>query len=344
MHRRLSRSFAADCAPRAVQRDSYARPVARLAALCVLATLVACDHSRPGQEPAAPDTVIERVEHDGQLLAVHVREASESRACIVLVHGMTWSAVPDFDLAVEGEELSFMEGLVARGVNCYALDLRGYGATARDADGFNDPDEASADLLAVVDWVTEREGCRPTVMGWSLGSWVAQLAAQRAPEPMAGLVLYGWPGDERDFEAFPTADDPQRIPTTAEDARSDFITPDAISERAIAGFVRAALATDPVRMDWSDWSTFEELDAARVTVPTLVLRGALDPIAESRPAVELFIGLEQDQLTEVVVPGCDHAAHLERGRSECLDAVAAHAITWSRPAKPQARPGRRIVR
>lgn len=307
---------------------------ATLAALAALVGLVACSDPRPVAGPAASVTVVERVEHDGQLLAVHVRRATEPRACVVLVHGMTWSARPDFDLEVEGEDLSFVSGLLERGVSCYALDLRGYGASARDDDGFTDPDEATADLLAVVDWVTKRERRQPTVMGWPLGSWVAQLAAQRAPERMAGLVLYGWPGDERDFDALPSPEEPQRIPTTAEDARSDFIVPDAISERAIAGFVQAALVTDPVRVDWSDWSTFEELDAARVTVPTLVLRGALDPIAEARPADGLFVGLASNRLTEVVVPGCDHAAHLERGRRICLDAVASHATTWSRPSKP----------
>ena len=60
-------------------------------------------------------------------------------------------------------------------------------------------------------------------------------------------------------------------------AASDFIAPGAISRRAIDAYVSQALAADSVRADWRRLATFDSLDAARVTVPTLLMIGQLDP-------------------------------------------------------------------
>ncbi|MFY0540680.1 alpha/beta fold hydrolase [Nannocystis pusilla] len=68
---------------------------------------------------------------------------------IVLVHGRTWSALPDFDLQVPGARVSLMDNLAAEGLAVYAIDLRGYGSTARDPSGYTDPIQAADDLAAV---------------------------------------------------------------------------------------------------------------------------------------------------------------------------------------------------
>jgi pimeloyl-ACP methyl ester carboxylesterase len=75
-----------------------------------------------------------------------------------------------------------MDGLVAEGFATYAVDLRGYGATPRDETGWLTPDRAARDMVEILQWVSERTGDKPALFGWSYGSMVAQLTAQRAKE------------------------------------------------------------------------------------------------------------------------------------------------------------------
>ena len=72
---------------------------------------------------------------------------------MVLLHGRTWSARPNFDLQVPGEDLSLMDGLVEAGYAAFAVDLRGYGQTPRDETGWLNPDRAAKDLKAVLERV-----------------------------------------------------------------------------------------------------------------------------------------------------------------------------------------------
>lgn len=300
----------------------------RIAAFLCVTALSGCDTAPPSDSVEQPASVSQgrfEVERDGHALVVHHLGGPEPRGVVLLVHGMTWSSEPAFDLGGAADDLSFVRGLVERGIDTYAVDLRGYGATERDADGFASPNEAADDVLAVARWIEERDGRFPTLLGWSLGSWICQLAAHRDPDGDHRTVLYGWPGNDLDLELLPAPTSPRREATTAEDARSDFLFEEAIDEADVDLFVETALRIDPIRADWSDWDELGVLHPADRTRPVLVLRGALDPIAEDRPAHELFTGLRATDLEEVVVPGCGHAAHLEIGRAACLDAVARFA-------------------
>lgn len=246
-------------------------------------------------------------------------EASEpsgpaSRRAIVLVHGRTWSSLPDFALRVgEDTSLSLMHALARRGVAVYALDLRGYGGTARDASGWAEPDRSAEDLFAALELVKQREGVAPDLLGWSLGSLVAQLTVQRHPEAARSLVLYGYP---RDLDKrTPVVEDgaaPAKQPNTESAARSDFITAGTISEDAVAAYVAASLAADPVRVDWRAMQQFDALDPAAITIPTLVIYGVHDPIAKQLWQAKLFTRMRVEDRQWVVIPNADHAAHLEQ--------------------------------
>ena len=61
------------------------------------------------------------VEADGHPIAVWEKSPENPEGTIVLVHGRTWSSLPDFDLQVPGEDLSLMDGLVAEGFATYAV-------------------------------------------------------------------------------------------------------------------------------------------------------------------------------------------------------------------------------
>ncbi len=272
-------------------------------------------------DPSAP-TLLQVRADDGHVLALWAKAPEQPRGAIVLLHGRTWSGRPDFDLQVPGEQRSTMDAFVREGYAAYALDLRGYGRTQRDATGWNTPDRAAKDLAAALELVAERhDGKAPAVLGWSLGSLTAQLAAQRHPELVSALVLYGYPRSPDQIYVPPPEPTPGtrrrrepaplRQPTTAEAAVEDFIVPRAISPRAIEAFVAAALAADPVKADWRAPEQWAELDPAKVQVPVMVIHGEADPYAPVASQAKLFERLDHPDRQWVIVPGGDHAAHLE---------------------------------
>ena len=134
------------------------------------------------------------VDADGHPIALWEKSPPEARGAIVLLHGRTWSARPNFDLQVPGEDLSLMDGLVEAGYAAFAIDFRGYGQTPRDETGWLSPDRAAKDLKAVLEhiWLLTGRGPRPFILGWSRGSKVAQLTVQRWPELVSALVLFGY--------------------------------------------------------------------------------------------------------------------------------------------------------
>ena len=263
-------------------------------------------------------------EVDGHPVAIWEKAAPSPKGVIVLVHGRTWSGRPDFDLQVPGEDLSLMDGLVEAGYVTFAVDLRGYGETPRDETGWLTPDRAARDLKAVLERVWRRtgQGQRPILFGWSLGSMVSQLTVQRWPELVSSVILFGYPwAAGREVPVEEDAGDAPMEANTAEAAASDFITPGSISQTAIDAYVEAALAADPVRVDWRRRHEWNELDPAKVTVPTLLIQGEHDPLAPTEAQAPFFSQLGTADREWVVVPGGDHAAFLETPRTYFLQAM-----------------------
>jgi alpha-beta hydrolase superfamily lysophospholipase len=260
---------------------------------------------------------------DGHPLTVWEKKGSSPRRTIVLLHGRTWSAVPDFDLQVPGHPVSLMDALVEHGFDVYALDARGYGGTARDSSGWLTPDRAAKDVITVCRWVAAHSGIggKPALFGWSFGSVTAQLAAQRSPDDISALVLFG----HFSFPPAPPAqpNSPPRVKTTAKAAAEDFISPAATDSAVVREYVRAALAADPVRADWNHIDQFNALDPAAIHVPTLEIMGERDPILSENPGGEAaFFGrLATPDREFVMLPGVDHAAFLESAHARFVEAL-----------------------
>jgi pimeloyl-ACP methyl ester carboxylesterase len=299
-----SRPSETDCPPPSTQTQAAEAPAP------------AAEPEPEPERPAAPEALSVTADdgHELRLWALlPPGEADPDRRAVLLLHGRTWSALPDFDLRVgEDPSLSLMYALASRGIAAYALDLRGYGGTARDASGWIEPDRAAEDLAATLAFVTEAEGEPPDLLGWSLGALVAQLAVQRHPEAARSLVLYGYPRnlDRRNPEV-ESEGEPPKQKNTAAAAKSDFITEGTISDEAVAAYVEAALAADPVRADWRAMHQFDALDPTQIEVPTMVIHGAHDPIAKQLWQAKLFTRMKVEDRQWVMLPNADHAAHLE---------------------------------
>jgi alpha-beta hydrolase superfamily lysophospholipase len=276
-------------------------------------------------QPAARQPVKHDVVVDGHHLAVWEKKPAQARAAILLIHGRTWSSLPNFDLQVAGERRSFMDALAASGLDVFAVDLRGYGSTPRDASGWLTPDRAVADVQAVVAWI--QRPAAPSrlplyLFGLSRGAMVAAMAAQQRPETLAGVVLLGFGFDPDDpMRASESPARPPRIRNVADAAAADFITRDAYTQPTVAAFVQAALQADPIKADWRDEHQFGAFRPAQMQAPVLLIHGDRDPEAPLAIETKLFTRFGTPDKAWVVLPGADHAAHLEKSQGQLVRTI-----------------------
>src|SRR5712672_218715 len=87
-------------------------------ALVIFAAIQLC--VSPAFAASDPDRHIVKV--GDQPLSVWSRSAVKPVRTILLVHGRTWSALPDFDLQVPQKNRSIMQALVKLGYAVYAID------------------------------------------------------------------------------------------------------------------------------------------------------------------------------------------------------------------------------
>ena len=266
---------------------------------------------------SATELIRHTVMADDHPIAVWEKSTEDAQESILLVHGLTWSGVPDFDLQVEGKELSLMDGLVGEGYAVYAIDLRGYGETPRDDTGWLTPNRTVKDLKAVLEWISEQRDWnkKPHLFGWSLGSTRSQLLAQRHPDLISSIILFGYPfNPDTIYPADEPGIEPQMKTNTAEAAGSDFITPGSISQKTIDAYVTLALKFDPVKVDLKNYDHYNDLDPQKVITPTLILQGEHDPIAPTENQAKLYTRLKTPHKQWSTIPGGDHAAFMETPR------------------------------
>jgi pimeloyl-ACP methyl ester carboxylesterase len=292
-----------------------------IVASCLAVALVALARATPQSSPA-----LERltVPSDGHPMAVWARRPAAPRGAVLLVHGRTWSSRPDFDLQVPGMQRSVLVSLAARGWAAYAVDLRGYGATPRDATGWMTPRRAALDVVNVLAWIAQQHPSlpRPALVGWSRGAAIAMLAAQQAPPRASALVMFGFAFDpDASFADGSVPGKPAREKNTAESAASDFISPAVTPPAVINAFVAQALKSDPILADVKDDAELNALDPRHFTVPTLVMYGERDPGVEPADARKFVSRLAAADKRLVVLPGADHAAHLENTHEAWISAI-----------------------
>jgi alpha-beta hydrolase superfamily lysophospholipase len=278
-----------------------------------------------GAQPvSAPALEHFTVSSDGHPMSVWARRAATPRGAVLFVHGLTWSGRPDFDLQVPGLPRSVLASFAAQGYAAYAIDLRGYGETPRDATGWLTPRRASADVANVLTWIAQQHPRlpAPALVGWSRGACISMLTAEIQPTAMSALVLFGFVFDPADtFADSETPLEPQHDKNTAENAASDFITPDVTPPVVVKSFVEQALKADPIHIDLKGDGEYNALKPDRVKVPTLVLFGEKDPGISMDDAGKFFAKLGTADRQMVVLPGADHVAHLEDTHDRWVAAI-----------------------
>lgn len=292
----------------------------------LLSTLLICSSANAADSPAAAGTGAQRlavVADDGHVLTLWAKLPAAPKGAILLLHGRTWSALPNFDLQVAGTPRSVLDALVYQGYAAYALDQRGYGASPRDASGWLTPTRAAADALAAATLIRQRHPLlpAPAVVGYSMGAMTAMLAAQEQPSAFSALVLYGFPADPDQPPAHdPGADEPLREATTLQAAGEDFVVTGAAPPEVAAAYARQAVAADPVRVDWKHHHEFR-FHPEKLTTPTLLLQGVADGYVKPEAVARLFTRLATPDRSWVVLPDSDHAAHVENAMPAWVAAI-----------------------
>lgn len=297
-------------------------------------------------------------QEDGHPLSVYGISSSAPSAndhVLLMLHGRTWSSVPVYHLlggpknAAKGREnvesRSLMEALRDKKIQAYAMDFRGFGGTPPDATGSVEPNRCREDVESVLEWLNQRHGCitpeKISLMGWSQGALVAQLAAQCDRPLFSRLILYGSiydPMIRYAREPLYVKNNENHPPTitynTFDAAVEDFTIEGTIPPKAATNFAEAALLSDPVKAQWRRLYEFNNCDPGRVHVPTLVVVGDQDPYAPLHVQAELFgnLGRGVDR-TWSILSEADHAVHLLEGRSRFINVVTSFIFNGKKIGK-----------
>lgn len=254
--------------------------------------------------------------------SIHYYEGGSSRGpAVLLVHGLG-SRAEDW--------ANIMPLLKQAGFHVYAMDLLGYGRSAK-------PKDASYSIAQQAgiagDLLTQLQIPKVDLVGWSMGGWVAARTALDHPERVRRLVLCDAAGLRfqpqfgiRDFE-------PATVPAVQRLYR--LLMPKPVD-------VPAFLARDMVRrfkaMNWvvdrSARSMFAgddlldgRLDA--LAMPTLIIWGKQDHLIPLSSGLAMHTQIRQSVLE--IYDGCGHLAP-----GQCADRIGPRLVDFLQGKPPQA--------
>ncbi len=247
--------------------------------------------------------------------------AAAPNGTILFVHGSSMASQPTFDLQVPGRpDSSAMEWFAARGFDTWCLDNEGYGRSDKSRP-INFDISNGADDVAVASRYIDKQ---LLVYGISSGALKAALFAQRHPERVARLALdaFVWTGEGSPTLAerrkrLPEFQSKNRRPIDRAFVRSIFQRdhPGTADDATIEAFATAILALDdsvPTGTYVDMCSKLPLVDPAKITVPTLVLRGEFDGIAGIDDLLEFFRRLPHPDKQFSVMEGISHASFQQK--------------------------------
>ena len=253
-------------------------------------------------------------------------DAPEGKPAVLFVHGSSMASTPTFDLSVPGRpDSSVMDWFAQRGFTCWCVDMEGYGRSDKKRDIYCDIANGADDLAAATDYIARTRGTRDfMVYGISSGALRAALFAQRHPERVARLALdaFVWTGAgaptlEQRRKKLPEFLASKRRPIDRAFVHSIFQRdhPDTAEPRVVDAFADAILALDDSMPNGTYIDMCSKLpivDPARITMPTLILRGQYDGIAGFDDLIEFFKRLPHPDKQFSVLAGISHASFQQK--------------------------------
>jgi pimeloyl-ACP methyl ester carboxylesterase len=249
-----------------------------------------------------------------------------ARGTILFVHGSSMASQPTFDLHVpDRPHSSAMEWFAARGFDTWCMDNEGYGRSDKSRPINFDIANGADDLAAGSEYVLRTSGAEKLLLyGISSGALKAAVFAQRHPERVARLALdaFVWTGEGSPTLAerrkkLPEFQARNRRPIDRAFVRSIFARdhPGTADEATVEAFADAILELDdsvPTGTYVDMCSKLPLVDPARITVPTLILRGQYDGIAGVDDLIEFFKRLPNADKQFAVMAGISHASFQQK--------------------------------
>jgi pimeloyl-ACP methyl ester carboxylesterase len=320
--------------------------------------LIACHGPHPGSMTSS-EPIVTRIGSGvgGLQIALHhqpptARGPGSERPPVLFVHGATFPTALAAGYRFDG--VSWMDELAHQGFDVWGLDFLGYGDSDRypemhDAGDAHPPlgraEIASVQIAAAVDHIcATRRVSQVSLVAHSWGTIAAGRYAADHAEQLDRLVLFG-PVALRTGPAAPAPAPAWHLVTVA-DQRDRFYgyvpdgEPPAIAPRYFAEWGPAYLASDPSSgsrdpasvlvpngpsADIDDaWSGHLPYDPARISAPTLIVRGAWETVTTDADARWLYDALRSALLKrDVKIDRGTHVMHLEASRRQLYREVAA---------------------
>jgi pimeloyl-ACP methyl ester carboxylesterase len=248
------------------------------------------------------------------------RTGEPARGTILFVHGSSMASTPGFDLQAPGY-VSAMDFFAAQGFDCWCCDHRGYGRSYKGPELLATIAQGADDLAAASQYIMGESDTGPLyVYGISSGALRAALFAERHPDRVKRLALDAlvWTG-----EGSPTLEQrrrklPQWKASTRRPIDRDFL--DSIKHRdgvytanpALAEpYAQAVLALDDTIPNGTYIDMCENLpvnDPAKITMPTIIMRGQYDGIASFADIIAFFSRLPNADKEFAVMPDIAHGS------------------------------------
>ncbi len=245
---------------------------------------------------------------------------------VLFVHGSSMASQPTFDLQVPGRpDSSAMEWFAKRGYDTWCVDMEGYGRSDKKRPINFDIANGADDLSAASAYIQDKTGAGPLlVYGISSGALRAAKFAERHPERVKRIALdaFVWTG-----EGSPTlAERKKKLAEFQAKARRPidkaFVYsifnrdhPGTAEDKVIEAFADAILALDdsvPTGTYVDMCSKLPLIDPAKITMPTILMRGQWDGIASVEDLVAFFNRLPNPDKQFVVMPGISHASFQQK--------------------------------
>jgi pimeloyl-ACP methyl ester carboxylesterase len=245
---------------------------------------------------------------------------------ILFVHGSSMASQPTFDLTVPGRaDSSAMDYFASLGYDTWTMDNEGYGRSDKNRPQNNDISNGADDLAVGSQYILEKTGAKKLlVYGISSGALKAALFAQRHPDRVARIALdaFVWTGGgsptlEERKKKLPQFINVNRRPIDRKFVQSIFERdhPGTADDATISAFADAILALDdsvPTGTYVDMCSKLPLVDPARLTVPTIIMRGEFDGIAGFDDLVEFFKRLPNADKQFAVMAGISHASFQQK--------------------------------
>jgi len=281
---------------------------------------------------AASDARVEGVEHWARKGPVRLFlwekfvDSPQDKPLLLFVHGSSMASQSTFDLAVPGRpDSSVMDWFARRGFVCWCVDMEGYGRSDKWRDTNADIANGADDLDAATEYILKTRGVgRSLIYGISSGALRAALFAQRHPGRVERLALdaFVWTG-----AGAPTLEQrrkklPEFLAATRRPIDRAFVYsiferdhPDTADKRVVDAFADAILALDdsmPNGTYIDMCSKLPVVDPARLTMPTLIMRGQYDGIAALDDLIEFFKRLPHPDKQFSIMAGISHASFQQK--------------------------------